>query len=114
MKISAIKILFAVGIGALLGYICKIIAIEENQWYSFVVASITIMGSLIAAFASYSNVSSQRSANTKVVAWIMAILIVLVNVFFAFVDYNLDTYIVILSLLLVIDFFIVYILARKR
>lgn len=114
MKINIIKILFAIAIGALLGYICKIIAIDDNQWYSFAVASITIIASLIAAFASYPNVSGPRSANTKLTAWIMTILIVIVNVIFAFTTYNYDTYIVTLALLLVAELFIVYILTRKK
>ncbi len=114
MKIDAIKILFAVVFGALLGYICKIIAIDENQWYSFAVGATTTIGGLIAAFAYYPNVSGPRSANTKVVAWIMAILIVVSNLIFAFTPYNHEIYIVILALILVVDWFLIYILAKKK
>ena len=114
MKINIIKVLFAFAIGALLGYICKIIAIDDNQWYSFAVASITIIASLVAAFASYPNVSGPRSANTKLTAWIMTALIVIINFILAFTAYNHDTYIVILVLLLVVELFVVYILARKK
>lgn len=114
MKINIIKVLFAVAVGALLGYICKKIAVEANQWCSFAIAGITIIASLIASFAFYSNVSGPRSANTKLAAWIMAVLIVIANFVFAFTSYKQDTYIVIMALLLVIDLFIVYILARKK
>lgn len=113
MKLNVIKVLFAIAIGALLGYICKIIATDKNQWYSLAVASISIIGALIAAFASYPNVSGPRQGNTKLTAWIMAAVIVVANLIFAFCDYNSDTYIVVLGLLLVIDLFIVYILARN-
>ena len=114
MKINIIKAFFAIAIGALVGYICKIIAIDENQWYSFAVASVTIIGGLIAAFASYPHVSGPRQANTKVTAWIMAIAIVVINIIFAFCNYKHETYIVVMALLQIIDLFIVYILARKK
>ena len=114
MKINIIKAFFAIAIGALVGYICKITAIDENQWYSFAVASVTIILSLLAAFASYPNVSGPRQANSKVTAWIMATAIVVINIIFALCNYKQETYIVVIALLLIIDLFILYILARKK
>lgn len=114
MKINIIKSIFAIVIGALVGYICKIIATDVNQWCSFAVGALTTIGGLIAAFADYSNVSSQRSANTKGLAWIFAIIIVVLNLIFAFTPYNHEVYIVILVLMLVVDWFAVYILAKRK
>lgn len=114
MKINIIKSLFAIVIGALVGYICKIIATDVNQWCSFAVGALTTIGGLIAAFADYPNVSNQRSANTKGVAWIIAIIIVVLNLIFAFTPYNHEVYIVILVLMLVVDWFSVYILAKRK
>lgn len=113
MKISIVKILFAVAIGALLGYLCKIIANDTNEWCSLGVGAVTIIGGLVAALASYPNVSVQRSANTKIFAWLMTVLIVGANIIFAFTDYRQETYIVILALMLVIDLLLVYLMAHQ-
>lgn len=114
MKINIIKCLFAIIIGALLGYIFKIIATDGNQWYSFTIGAITTIGGLVVAFADYPSVCNPRSTNTKVVAWIMAIIIIVMNLVFSFTPYNHEIYIVILALLLVVDWFVVYLLARKK
>lgn len=114
MKINIIKSIFAIVIGALVGYFCKIIATDVNQWCSFAVGALTTIGGLIAAFADYPIVSNSRSTNTKVVAWIMAIIIIVMNLVFSFTPYNHEIYIVILALLLVVDWFAAYILVRKK
>lgn len=114
MKINIIKSIFVIVIGALVGYFCKIIATDVNQWCSFAVGALTTIGGLIAAFADYPNVNNSRSTNTKVVAWIMAIIIIVLNLVFAFIPYNHEVYIVILALILVVDWFVVYLLARKK
>ena len=114
MKIDVVKILFALALGVLIGYICKIIATEENQWYSLSVGSFTMAGALVAAFANYTSVTPQRSANTKVAAWIMSILIMIGNIAFSFTNYNQEAYIVVMALVLVVDLLLVYILAHKK
>lgn len=113
MKIKFVKILFGIAIGALIGYICKMIANDAHQWYSFAVASISIIGALILALSSYSKVDGPRETNVKLVAWIMALVMIATNVAFAFTNYKTDVYIVILALLFVIDSFIVYRMVAK-
>ncbi len=113
MKISLVKTLFAIAIGAILGYICKIISIDSLQWYSLAIGGISMIGSMILAFASYPKANNQREANTKLVAIIMMVVMVLANIIFAFTNYKTDVYIVVIALLLVIDGFIVYRMVAK-
>lgn len=113
MKLNAVKILFAVALGALLGYLCKIIVNDANEWCSFGVGAVTIIGSLVMALASYPDFSSPGALNTKLLAWMMAVIIIVSNFIFAFINYRQDTYIVILALILIVDCFFVYLMAHK-
>lgn len=113
MKIKFIKVLFGIAIGALIGYICKIIATDSLQWYSFAVASISIIGAFVLSLSSYPKVDGPRETNVKLIAWIMALVMIATNVAFAFTNYKTDVYIVILALLFVIDGFIVYRMVAK-
>ena len=74
MKIEPVKLVFALGIALIVGFLCEILAPEvgDRNWISFVVATVSMLSMLFPAIGvSYSNV--RRGANVKVTAWIMAI-----------------------------------------
>ena len=95
MKINTVKLLFAIIIAILLGFVCEISApVEEGRnWISLAVTSITVMSGLIPAMGiSFSNV--RRGVSIKIVSWLMSIALILLNVIFSFFEYRIDIYIV--------------------
>lgn len=115
MKINTVKLLFAIIIAILLGFVCEISAPAEDgrNWISLAVTSITVMSGLIPAMGiSFSNV--RRGVSIKIVSWLMSIALILMNVIFSFFEYRIDLYIASALLLSVVGCALIYALFSAR
>ena len=109
MKIDRIKIIIALALSVLLGFVCEIIAPETDSrnWIALAVGSISIAGMIIPAMGlKYNN--EKRGVSIKVFSWIMAIAIIAANLIFSCFEYKVDAYAVVLSLLVVIGWGVIY------
>ena len=109
MKINKIKILFAIAISVLLGFLCEIIAPEADSrnWVALIVAAITIFSGLAAAIGfDYSN--TNRGVSIKVFAWVFTIVIALSNFLFCLSSFKIDVYIVVNLLIAVLGWLVIY------
>lgn len=109
MKLDGIKFILALAIAILLGFVCEIIAPEigGRNWTSFAVGFLSIASMIIPAMGlKYEN--AKRGVSIKVFAWIMVVVVTIVNVAFACFEYKEDIYIVITLLVAVIGWGIIY------
>ena len=109
MKVNKIKILFAIAISVLLGFLCEIIAPEADSrnWVALIVAAITIFSGLAAAIGfDYSN--TNRGVSIKVFAWVFTTALVLTNFLFCFSSFKIDVYIVVNLLIAVLGWLAIY------
>lgn len=109
MKVNKIKILFAIAISVLLGFLCEIIAPEADSrnWVALVVAAITIFSGLAAAIGfDYSN--TNRGVSIKVFAWVFTTALVLTNFLFCLSSFKIDVYIVVNLLIAVLGWLAIY------
>ena len=109
MKIDGIKIILALTIAVLLGFVCEIIApeTESRNWISLAIGFISIASVIIPAMGlKYSN--TNRGVNIKVFSWIMVVAITAANILFSSFEYKVDIYIVVVLLLAVIAWGIIY------
>lgn len=109
MKTDSIKMGFAVAIAILFGFICKIIAPEEGSrdWISLIVTAITTGGALIPTIAvTYENV--RRGVSVRVLAGLTTLLLMASNLLFSCFTYNIDAYIAINLMIMVVGLFGVY------
>ena len=109
MKIDGIKFILALAIAILLGFVCEIIAPEigGRNWTSFAVGFLSIACMIVPAMGlKYENAG--RGVSIKVFAWIMVVVVTIVNVAFACFEYKEDIYIVITLLVAVIGWGIIY------
>jgi hypothetical protein len=115
MKLNNVMLLFAMAIGILFGFICRIVASEEGsrEWISLIVTAITVSSAMIAAIAmDYEN--KGRGISMKVLGWVMALLLVVSNFLFSCFTYNIDAYIAINLLILVIGWLAIFGLVKLK
>ena len=115
MKLNNAMLLFAIAIGIIVGFICRIAAPEEGgrEWISLIVTAITVGGAMIAAIAvDYEN--KGRGISMKVLGWVMALLLVASNFIFSCFTYNIDAYIAVNLLILVLGWLAVYGMTRLK
>ena len=115
MKLNNAMLLFAMAIGIIFGFICRIVAPEEGgrEWISLIVTAITVCGAMIAAIATdYEN--KGRGISMKVLGWVMALLLVASNYIFSCFTYNIDAYIAINSFILVLGWLAIYGMGRLK
>lgn len=102
MKISIVKSTIGFVISVLIGLLCFSIAQEmPYNWVSLVVATITNSICLVAAIGCNYNCGA-RNVNIKVVAWIGTLVVIVSNLIFSCVEYNILVYITIILLITVI------------
>ncbi len=109
MKAEPVKLILALAIALLLGFVCEIIApeTESRNWISLAVGFVSIASMIIPAMGlKYENV--KRGVSIKVFAWIMVAVITAVNVAFACFEYKVDIYIAVALLTAVIGWGIIY------
>jgi hypothetical protein len=115
MKFNKVKLIIAIAIALLLGFICEIIAPETDgrNWISLAVGTITIVSVLLPAMGiNYDN--AKRGVSIKVFAWIMVVVLTIANIVFACFEYKTDIYIVVCLLLAVVGWGIVYALYSAK
>lgn len=109
MKANKFKILFAIVISLLLGFLCEILAPEtaSRNWIALIVATITIFSGLAAAIGfDYSN--TNRGVSIKVFAWIFTIAMALSNFLFCLSSFKIEVYIVVNLLIAVFGWLVIY------
>ena len=109
MNIDGVKIILALAIAVLLGFVCEIIApeTESRNWISLAVGFVSIASVIIPAMGlKYAN--TNRGVNIKVFSWIMVLAIAAANIIFSRFEYKVDIYIVVVLLLTVIAWGIIY------
>lgn len=115
METDKVKLLFAVGIALVIGFICEILAPEEGgrNWVSLAVTALTLFVALALSIAvKYDN--KHRGVSIKVLAWFFTLALVLCNVIFSCFTYNIDVYIAVTLLLTLVDGLIVYALVKLK
>lgn len=115
MKIKGIQFVFVVVIGLLFGYLCKIIApnFDGRELLSFLIGSLSIIGSLIAAIAiDFTN--TKRGVSIKIYAWFQTIVLAISNLIFSCTSYNKDIYVVTNLLILVVGWLIIYTMFKLK
>lgn len=115
MKLNNTMLLFAVAIGIIVGFICRIAAPEEGgrEWISLIVTAITVGGAMIAAIVvDYEN--KGRGISMKVLGWVMALLLMASNFIFSCFTYNIDAYIAINLLILILGWLAIYGIRRLK
>lgn len=115
MKVNVVKAIIAFGVSALLGLLCYEIAkVEESRnWISLATAAISIFICLGSAIACDYK-SGYRNANMKVAAWVFTVLVVMSNFIFSCFMYNITVYVVIVSLLTLMNVAITYCLYKPK
>lgn len=109
MKINRVKLLLAICLAAVLGFVCEIIAPEVGgrNWISFAVSFISIASGLIPSMGLvYTN--ERRGVSIRVLAWIITSVLVISNVIFSSFEYKIDIYIAINLLIAVIGWVSIY------
>lgn len=109
MKADTVKLILALGIALLLGFVCEIIAPETDgcNWISLATSFVSVASMLVPAMGlKYQN--AKRGVSIKVFAWIMVVVLFAVNAIFACFDYKIDVYIVIVLLLALIGWGVIY------
>lgn len=113
METDKVKLLFAVGIALVIGFICEILAPEEGgrNWVSLVVTALTLFVALALSIAvKYDN--KHRGVSIKVLAWFFTLALVLCNVIFSCFTYKIDVYIAVTLLLMLVDGLALYALIK--
>lgn len=113
METDKVKLLFAVGIALVIGFICEILAPEEGgrNWVSFAVTALTLFVALALSIAvKYDN--KHRGVSIKVLAWFFTLALVLCNVIFSCFTYKIDVYIAVTLLLMLVDGLALYALIK--
>lgn len=113
MKLNSIKTIISVGISIALGIFCFEIAHVDNyrNWIVLGVTGISMFICLSSAIACDFQ-CKHRNANMKVCAWIFSILALIVNLAFCTFEYNINIYIVSISLLVLLNVGILYALYK--
>lgn len=115
MKIDVVKMILALALAFLLGFVCKILAPEADNrnLISLAVGFVTIASMLVPAMAvKYKN--GNIGVSIKVFAWIMVLVLTAVNILFSIREYKIDLYIVIALLISVIGLVILYSLYKAK
>lgn len=115
MKINVVKCIIALGVSILLGLLCYEIAKSDEfrNWISLATAAISIFICLGSAIACDYK-SGSRNANIKVTAWVFTALVVIVNFIFSCFMYNITVYVVVISLLTLMNIAITYALYKPQ
>ncbi len=113
MKAEPVKLILALAIALLLGFVCEIIApeSESRNWISLAVGFVSIAGMMVPAMGLQYN-NAKRGVSIKIFAWIMVIAVTVANIVFSCFEYKADIYIVIALLLAIIGWSIIYGLYR--
>lgn len=109
MKIDTVKLILAIALALVLGFVCEIIApeTEGRNWISLAVGSISIASVLIPAMGlKYEN--ARRGVSIRVLSWIMAVLLVADNMLFSSHEYKIDAYIAVTLLIAIISWVVIY------
>lgn len=114
MKIDRIKALIIILASALLGWLCYENADSEDcrDTISFAISFISILLCTGSAFAC--NYNGYRSVNIKVVAWIFSALVILMNIIFSSITYNVPVYIIVISLITLLNVAVIYALSQVK
>lgn len=113
METDKVKLLFAIGIALVIGFICEILAPEEGgrNWVSLAVTALTLFVALALSIAvKYDN--KHRGVSIKVLAWFFTLALVLCNVIFSCFTYKIDVYIAVTLLLTLVDGLALYALVK--
>ena len=113
MKINVVKAIIAFGVSALLGLLCYEIAKvdESRNWISLATAAVSIFICLGSAIACDYK-SGNRNANIKVAAWVFTVLVIIANFIFSRFMYNITVYVVVISLLTLMNIAAIYALHK--
>lgn len=114
MKVNVVKTVVSIIVSALLGLTCYYLAsdAENRNWISFGVSFATVLSLLIPAIGIDYN-CGQRSANIKLVSWLLAIVVVVANTIFSCFVYPIIIYVVVCSLIAVLGFLLIYSMLPK-
>ena len=115
MKLNLVKTIIVLGISAVLGLLCYVIAKDADyrNWISFAVATISAFICLGTAIACEYD-CGHRNANIKVCAWIFSIIVIIANFVFSCFMYNIAVYIAIIALLSLMNIGLVYALYKPQ
>ena len=111
MKIDWIKVLIAVLIGALLGFIAYHLSDIKNNWTLAIVCGLFCAITLAGAIAP---VFSKKSTNLKVLGYVFFSISVILNFVYALIDhYSNPIYVALNGILLLTYMAIIYSIARN-
>ncbi len=115
MKINKVKLIFAILLSILGGFVFEIIATPEGfrNWISLGVGFISLLIGLVPAIAiDFEN--RRRAVSIKVFAWLLVSILFVCNVLFAFFAYRIDVYIVTSLSIAILGCFIVYAITKLK
>lgn len=109
MKTDTVKLILAIALALVLGFVCEIIAPETDgrNWISFAIAFVSIASVLIPSMGiKYED--TRRGVSIKLCAWIVTFVIMTTNIIFSCFEYKVDIYIVIVIMLAIIGWGFIY------
>lgn len=115
MKINTVKTIIVLGISLIIGLLCYSIADaeESRNIVAFATTSLSLfltLGSAVACDYNYGN----RNINIRTTAWIFTVIVLLANVIFSFLKFNVVTYPAIVLLMVLIAIGLVYSMCKPQ
>ena len=110
MKIDAFKTILAIAACTLLGYICYLIAPEENNQHiiAWVVCSLSTLVALIPAMALSFPASGNRSFTGKTYLWVCFAVILITNLILSSFRHDAGVLIIIVGLEVLVAAYVAY------
>lgn len=116
MKVDICKTILAVAACALLGYMCYLIAPEEENQHiiAWVVCSVSTALTLIPAMALSYPDAGNRSFTGKMYLWVCFAVIVLTNLIFSLFRHEVGILVILIGLEVLIAIYVAYEVLKKR
>ncbi len=115
MKVNVVKLILALGFGAILGLLCYQIAGEEasRNLISFAVAG-TSMFLSIGMLMGFEYENENRGVNIKTAGTLMATLLLVVNIVFSCFAYGVLAYVGVVGFLTLLDIALIYSMYKPK
>lgn len=115
MKIDTIKLIIALAICGLLGYLCYTIAPETDSrnWISLIVTALSLFFCVGPAIAVKVVSVGDKTVSTKLVGWIFFFILLLVNFLFSRNEYRISTYIIVVVISALVAILIMYSISKS-
>jgi hypothetical protein len=115
MKVDLFKALIAVAICALVGYMCYLIAPEENNQHiiAWVVCSLSTVSCLFPAISLSYPDAGNRDLSGKMYLWLCFAVILITNIIFTFFRHEAGVLIIVVGIETLIAAYVAYSILKK-